>query len=198
MNGNYGFNESEAYDEALDESMDESMDEANDEAYDEAKRGKRPFKPLNMSRAASAYMQKPSRDAVTQAQLKAVLARVSQQINTNSKAIKVVDGRVRSVSSEQARVTAGLRKELADRKKAILDVRKDLQSTREITAILPLLTTLGGGSGIAAFAPLLLLGNDVSSDTPNAGGGLLGGLGGGGLTGIIALLAITGGLGATK
>ena len=198
MNGNYGINESEAYDEALDESPDEAFDEAYDEAFDEARRGRRPFKPIVPPRASTAYKARPSTSVVTQAQLQLALAKVSQQINTNSKAIKIVDGRVRSVSAEQSRVSAGLRKELADRKKAILDVRKDLQSTREITALIPLLTTLGGGSGIATFAPLLLLGNDVSSDTPGTSGGLLGGIGGGGITGIIALLAITGGLGAKK
>lgn len=192
MNGNYGISESEAYEPG--EDLLEYDGEDLTEDYGEARR---PFRPIGVPRASTAYKPRPSANSVTQAQLQAALARVSQQINTNSKAIKLVDGRARTVSAEQARVTAGLRKEMADRKKAILDVRKDLQSTREVTAILPLLSTLGGGSGIAAFAPLLLLGNDVSSDTPSTSSGPLGGLGGGGLTGIIALLAITGGLGGT-
>src|SRR5262249_41210994 len=110
-------------------------------------------------------------------------------------AIKMVDGRVRNVSAEQNRMGTALRKEMADRRKEVVGVRKDLQSTREITALLPLLTTLGGGSQIAAFAPLLLLGNDVSAipadgTSSSSSSGLLGG----GTTGIIALLAIAGAL----
>src|SRR5262249_54398281 len=126
------------------------------------------------------------------------LARVSQQINTNSNAIKTVDGRTRTLAAEQTKFASGLKKEYADRKKDILAVRKDLQATREASVLLPILTTLAPGNPIAAFAPLLLLGNDVSADplargaTPASSGGLLGGLGGGGTSGLIVLLALAG------
>lgn len=200
MNGTYGVSEAEAYDEAFDES-----DEAYDEAYDEARRGGRPMRPISVPRTGTAYQPRPSAAAasqvVTQPQLQAALQRVSQQINTNAKAIKMVDGRVRSVASEQSRTNTAVRKEITDRKQSISAVRKDLQSTREVTALLPLLTTLTGNSSLAAFAPLLLLGNDVSQEPSAAaasGTGSFLGLGGNNLTGIIALLAITGGLTAKK
>jgi hypothetical protein len=196
MNGIYG-TESEAYDEAY----DESSDEAFDEAYDEARRRRPVFRPVGTAARGSAFQARPSMSPVTQAQLQAALARVSQQINLNSTAIKTVDGRTRGLAVEQAKFAAGLKKEFGDRKKDILAVRKDLQATREAGVLLPILGLLAPGSPIAAFAPLLLLGNDVSADplAPGAvpaSGGLLGGLGGGGgSTGLIALLALSGAIG---
>ena len=196
MSGIYG-TESEAYDEAY----DESSDEAFDEAYDEARRRRPAPRPVGTAGRGSAFQPRPSTSPVTQAQLQAALARVSQQINVNSTAIKTVDGRTRGLAVEQAKFGAGLKKEFADRKKDILAVRKDLQATREAGVLLPILGLLAPGSPIAAFAPLLLLGNDVSADplAPGAvpaSGGLLGGLGGGGgSTGLIALLALSGAIG---
>jgi hypothetical protein len=190
MNGIYGINEAEGYEDAY--------EEASDEAYEEARRPTP--RPVGTAGRGSAYQPRPNTATVTQAQLQTALARVSQQINVNSTAIKTVDGRTRAVAAEQTRLGSGLKKEFADRKRDILAVRKDLQATREASVLLPLLGSLGGaGSAIGALAPLLLLGNDVSAD-PNApgaaaanSGGLLGGLGGGG-TGLIALLALSGAL----
>jgi len=204
MNGTYGLNDSEAYDEAFDEA-DEAFDEA-DEAYDEAKRGRKPLRPISVPRAGSSYQPRPNPAAaaqvVTQPQLRAALQRVSQQINTNAKAIKVVDGRIRNVASEQGRLHTAVRKEIADRKLSMTAVRKDLQATREAAVFIPVLQQLSGNSAIGAVAPLLLLGNDVTQEPTAAGassssGGFLG-LGGGGgssLTGLIALVALTGGFG---
>jgi hypothetical protein len=196
MNGIYGIGEEEAFDETSDEAYDETYDES----YDEARRPRRPAgRPVNTARRASAYQPRPNTSTVTQAQLQAALARVSAQINVNSTAIKTVDGRTRAIAAEQARFTSGMKKEYSDRKKDILAVRKDLQATREAGVLVPILGQLAPNSPIAAFAPLLLLGNDVSADplAPGAvpaSGGLLGGLGGGS-TGLIALLALSGAIG---
>jgi hypothetical protein len=206
MNGTYGL--SEAYDEAYDET-DEAFDEAYDEAYDEARRGggRRGARmpPVNVPRTPSTYKPRPgpaSAQGVTQAQLREALAKVSQQFNVTNGALRKVDGRVRAVAGEVNRLDSNVRKEITDRKQSVTGVRKDLQSTREVVSILPLLTTLSGNSTLAAFAPLLLLGTDVSAEPSAAAAsgsstGFLG-LGGNNLIGIVALLAITGGLGGKK
>ena len=199
MNGIYGISESEAYDEAYDES-----DEAFDEAYDEARRGGRgrpAGRPVPTAPRGNSYQPRPNNNVVTQAQLQAALARVSQQINVNSTAIKTVDGRARALAAEQGRFSAGLKKEFGDRKKDILAVRKDLQATREAAMLTPIITLLAPDNPIAGFAPMLLLGGDVSQDplasgaAPASSGGLLGGMGGGGTTGLIMLLALSGAIG---
>ena len=170
-------------------------DESYGDDFDEARRplrGRRMMKPITPKPAKSAYQPKPNQNAVTQAQLQAALAKVSQQINAGAAAVKAVDARVRSTAAETERTGIALRKEIADRKKEVLAVRKDLQSTREMAAIMPLLGTLGGGS-MAAFAPILMLGQDVSGSTEGgtaSSGGLFSGP-----MGLITIMALSGGLG---
>lgn len=172
--------------------------ESFDEDYSEARPRPRArnLRPIVPPAAKTAYQARPSPSNVTQAQLQAALARVSAQINSGAAAVKAVDVRVRGVAGETERNSSALRREIADRKKEILGVRKDLQSTREMSAMIPLLSSLGGGGPMAAVMPMLLMGGDVSnSDGNGSGGGTSGGgLFGGGSTGMIAMLALMGGL----
>lgn len=192
------------------EATDEALDEAYDEAYDEAApRRPAPRQPVRVAPRGSTY-QAPTpasvaNSPVTQSQLKAVTDRIGAAIKVNSQAITQVDSRVRTLGQAQTRLESGLRKEISDRKDAISAVRRDLQQTREVSAILPLITSFAGpGNVLASLAPLLLLGNDVSAD-PGPGNspgtsnsGLLGGFGGGNsMLGLVAVLALTGGLGKT-
>ena len=197
MNGIYGVGE--AYDEAADEAYDESYDEAANEAYDEAlRRGRRPLRPINPPKAPSAFKPRPTGVAeppVSQSQFRVALARVSQEQNKDRQAIKVVDGRVRGVAAEQGRLSAAMRKEADVRAKAILNVRRDLQSTREVAAMAPLLGNLGVGGQLGAVLPLLLLSQDVSQEqTASSSSGGLFGTGGGGLGGILPLVLVLGAL----
>jgi len=153
MNSTYGIGELDEMDEGIGE-----YDESDEGAYDEAlfPRGLPTRPPVRTAPRQTAFRPRPNNNSVTQAQLQAALARVSAQIATNSTAIKTLDGRVRGVSNEQARVTAGLRKEIADRKKEEEVLRKEIQSAKELSVILPLiakdnpligLLALGSGSG---------------------------------------------------
>jgi hypothetical protein len=195
MNGIYGIGE--AYDEAYDETYDES-DETYDE-FDEARRrgGRRNLRPINPPRAPSAFRPRATGNEppVSQTQFRAALARVSQEQNKDRQAIKLVDGRVRAVGAEQGRMTAAMRKETDLRNKAVLAVRRDLQATREVAAIAPLLGNLVGGQ-LAGVLPLLLLSQDVGQDSGAGGTGISSGLGGsGGLGGILPLVLLFGALG---
>jgi hypothetical protein len=173
------------------------LDENYGEDFGEARRprGKRNMKPIAPNPAKSAYQPKPNQSPVTQAQLQAALAKVSQQMNASTAAVKAVDARVRSTAAETERTGIALRKEIADRKKEVLAVRKDLQSTREMAAFMPLLGTLGGGQ-MAALAPLMMLSQDVSGSTEggaSSGGGMFSGP-----MGLITIMALSGGLGGGK
>ena len=147
-------------DEAYDEAYDEDDESAEYDEYDEAlrNRGFRPS-PVKTAPRGSAYKPRPTNNGpVTQAQLKEALAIVSRQVATNGTAIKTLDGRVRGVTSEQARATTMLRKEIAQRKKDKDAFTKELQSTRELAALLPiiakdnpiigLLAATSGGGGL--------------------------------------------------
>lgn len=131
---------------------------------------------------------------ITREQLKSVTDKVAAAFKVTNAAVGKLDARTQRLAREQSRLEAGLRKELSERKKEICAVRKDLQSTREVSAILPVLTNLGGKSntGLATLAPLLLLGNDVSCEgAQNSNSGILGGLGGNSTLGLVAILALT-------
>lgn len=187
--------------EAYDEAYDEALDEASDEAFDEAAR--RPaFRPITRPSVPNLRPAQPAQamnQYVTRDQLKSVTDKVAAAFKTTNGAVAKLDARTQRLAREQTRLEAGLRKELTERKKEICAVRKDLQATREVSAILPVLTNLGGKSntGLATLAPLLLLGNDVSCDgAQNNNSGLLGGLGGNSTLGLVAILALTGGFGS--
>lgn len=159
----YGLHETDETDE---------MDEI-DEAFDEAVRNRAaPRRPVQTASRQTAFRPppRPGTDMVTQAQLQAALARVNAQIATNSTAIKTVDARTRALSTEQARLTVAVRKEIADRKKEEEVMRREVQAAKELAVILPLIAKdnpliglLALGSGGSLFGG--------SSTDPNAGYG---------------------------
>lgn len=180
----------EAFDEA-----DEAFDEA-DEAFDEAARP-RGFRrsQVSVARGTPASPQRPAGNYVTQTQLQTAVARLTGQITTNSRAIKAVESRTNTIGAEQTRQSAALRKEIADRKKATDGLRNDLQQTKQIAALLPLISQpssiqafvaptsgapatqqaqvlVASNNTLNTLLPLLLLTGDSSS---GSGGGLLGG-----------------------
>lgn len=187
------------------EDYEATYDESYDEDYSEARpRGRGPARPAPKVNTARATPFRPpvpaavANSAVTQNQLKEVTARINAAIATNGKALQQLDGRSRALGAEQNRLNDGLRKTVISQKRDIAAVRKDLQSTREMSAILPLLTSLGT-SPLLSLAPLLLLGNDVSA-TPDgsapaaSSNGVFGGMGGGNGMGLLALVALSGAL----
>ena len=189
--------QAEDYEAAFDEALDEDYGEARGRA------GPRAMSRVPTARGSTYRPPVPAAiagSAGTQAQLKEVVDRFNTALTTNGKAITQVDGRTRALDG-------GLRREMADRKKEITAVRRDLQSTREVGAIMPLLNLLAPGNTLVALAPMLLLGNDVSASTTGsdsasatANSGLLGslGLGGGaggsGIMGIAMLAVLSGAL----
>jgi hypothetical protein len=187
----------EDYEAAFDESFEEDYAEAR------SRPGARPMPRVPTSRGSSYRPPVPAAvagSAVTQTQLKEVVDRFNAALATNGKAISQVDGRTRTLATDQQRLDSGLRREVIDRRKEITAVRRDLQSTREVSAMLPLLNMLAPGNMLVSLAPMLMLGNDVSGST-DAGaassGGLLGGLGsglGGNSMGLITLVALSGAL----
>jgi hypothetical protein len=185
-------------DPELDEGYDDSSDESDFEAFEEARRtGRRPARPVPTAGRRSAFRPRPPGGAtgapVTQAQLQAALARVSQQINVNSTAVRTLDGRVRTATAEQAKLSATVRRET-------FGLRRDLQSTREMIALVGLL--FPPGSSGSKFAPLAFMlppdflsgamGGQSQSASGQSGGML------GGNNGMVALIAVAAATGLFK
>jgi hypothetical protein len=132
---------------------------------------------------------------VTRVELQAELARVGAQITTNSTAIRRVDTRTQTVADSQRRQVTTQRRENAA-------IRRDVRETRELAAILPLLTPRPqsvaltepvaglaqgervvvdrGTDTLTTLLPLLLLGGfgGTATGTSDTGGGSAGGGGG--------------------
>lgn len=176
--------------ESLDEAYDEAESDESDESDEFAEAPSRfpgfPF-PVQMrptfrtpstANGRNLYQTRPTNYYVTQAQLQAALNRVGAQVKTNSQAISKVSAKVRAVDTAQAKQTAALKKEVGVRRKQADKLKKDLKQTRDMAALMPLLTrpktvqlntSVGGltagtkvmvdnNDSFGALMPLLLMG----------------------------------------
>jgi hypothetical protein len=158
--------------------------------YGEAKKRQQPVKASGGKSTYAPPRSSSSDRPVTQSQLKEALGKVSQQISLNSNAIKTVDGRIRGLGEDHKKLSANVRKELGDRKKDLESVKRELQQTKELSAIIPMITAHAPQT-IATLAPLLQLvpADTLSGGAPSSGSGSSGSLLGGG-SNLLAIAAI--------
>ena len=196
----YAGPESESYQELPPESAEYDREYTTErEPWERLDEARRQPPPVRTAPRQSAYTPRTTgtTNPVSQAQLAAFGARVTQQIGVNSTAIRTLDGRVRGVISDQGKQGAALRKEIMDRKKATDKLTGDLKSTRELGAIVGLISASGGTSTIARLAPLIFLVppetfSGYSPGSPSPGGVL------GGENNLVALIAVAAAAGLFK
>jgi X-X-X-Leu-X-X-Gly heptad repeat protein len=138
----------------------------------------------------SSMPRRPTGNHVTEGQLNAAVDKLDGKITTLSNGVKTLETRTNTVASEQDRMGSAFRKEVEERKKALDAVQKDLQSTKMMSLLLPMLTqkpvtvaTAGGGSTQVLTQPndslttllpfMLLMGNN--SGGSSGSGGMFGG-----------------------
>jgi hypothetical protein len=179
-------------------------------------------RPTRTAGGRNLYTPRPTSNNVTQAQLASALAKVGEQIRTNSTAISTLGGRVDAVSAQQAKQTAALRKEISDRRKQDTAQNRDVRQKLELLTLLPLLlrapskeikihshddsengpkeetvkVLVESDNTLNALLPLLLIGG-------LGGSGGMGGAGGEGgsdnsMMMLLLVLAISGGLSGNK
>jgi hypothetical protein len=160
--------------ETIVEMLESDESDESDEMMAERSR-RRSFRPPRTAPGRGTMPPRPQPgNFVTQAQLQAGLARVEQQLRTNSAAIQTVSNRVNTVAAEQTRQATALRREIAGQ-------RRDFNQKLQLFAILPLISrprseqitvpdanAPGGtrtvsvltdsGDGLTALLPLLLVG----------------------------------------
>jgi hypothetical protein len=160
----------------IDELLENLESDESDEADIERRRQR--FRQPRTATGRSLYPQRPSTNYVTQVQLQTALARVGQQIQTNSKAVAAVNSRINTISSEQTRLSSALKKETEERKKELEAQKKNFNQTVQLLSILPLLSrpqtktitttanglasgdkvVVDGSDTLTALLPLLLVG----------------------------------------
>lgn len=179
----------------LDELLSEADEFESDESdeSDEARRrrgGRRP--PVRTARRGNAVPQRPAAGFATKAELTATANRLDARIATNSTAIKSVEGRVNTLSSD----TSKLRTDLNKIQGSVNDVRNmsmlmpllSSTKTREATADVPGAGIVKGdkvvvdsGDSFSRILPLMLFSGGLggSSSGQSGSGGMFGGDSGG-------------------
>lgn len=165
------------YREDLEAILGSLESEESDEAYEAAPR-RPPFRrpPPRTAPGTASYRPPMQNTYVTQKELQENIQRVDAKITTNADAIKAVNARVNTLSSDVARQTAAIKKETEERKKDAAALRNNVQ----LSALLPLLTQpkskdvtdavpnttltkgdkvlVDGSSSLTSLLPILLLG----------------------------------------
>jgi hypothetical protein len=174
--------------ESLVELLEFDESDESDESDEMAERWRR-RRPRTAS-GRGMYPPRPQGNYVTQAQLQTALARVGQQIRTNSAAIGTLTTRVNAVSTEQTKQSTALRKEIDERKKQADALRRDTRQKLELLTLLPLISKptsvtltqdvaglrkdqkvlVDSGDSLTMLLPLLLIGGlGGSSGTGGSG-----------------------------
>ncbi len=105
--------------------------EENEEAY------RRPVR--TPSRRGS--FQSRSSGSASQGQVQATARSLDAKIETLSTAVRTLETRVNGIAATQSKSGVLLRRESTERRKALEGVRADLQQTKMLSALLPMLTT---------------------------------------------------------
>lgn len=184
------YNAFEDYGELLEDIESDEADEMfeNDEAAPRRGRGNRWGK-VPTARKGNPVPQRVAQGYATKADLQATAQRLDARIATNSKAIATVDGRVRAVEGESAKIRAALKKELHERKLATDALKKGLDDQRQLALLLALLSTqdtvvmngqnvvVDNGDQFSKLLPIMLMTGGLGGSS-TGGGGLFGGDGG--------------------
>jgi hypothetical protein len=178
-------------DEAF-EPEDFGEDEA---ALDEAARRPRQFRaPIRTPQRGGNVPPRPATGFATRAELTATASRLDAKIGQVSTGIKALDGRVRSLDSEQGKLRSAMSAE-SKKREALVNQVNNLQ---QMSMILPLLSTqktvkttdvvagipkdsnvvIDNGDQLSRILPMLLFstaGSASSTGQPGSGGGMFGG-----------------------
>jgi hypothetical protein len=152
-----------------------------DEFDERARRAiRRRFPALPVPRPGNILSAAPSTRPVTRAEFTNATRKLDEKISVNSRAIKTVEGRVNAVADANTR-----------QNKAIATLQSDVKSVREISMLLPLLSSqktaeLADGTEVlvpsddnfSKLLPLLLLSGGLGGTGGASGGDANSGLGG--------------------
>jgi predicted RNase H-like nuclease (RuvC/YqgF family) len=183
------------------EDLDSLLDSLEYEEFEEAVPSRRTS--VRTPSRQSSFMPRQTTTAASQTQVQSATRNLDSKIETLSKAVQALETRTNSLSTAQDRQAALVRKEVTDRRRSTDATRSDLQQTKMLAVLLPLLnqdtTDATDDQGrpikvltqsqnqLTTLLPLLLLLPGYSSGGDGRGGG---GLGGGDSTMMTLLLVL--------
>jgi cysteinyl-tRNA synthetase len=121
------------------EDLDSLLDDMDVADFEERRRARR-TPPVRTPSRQSSFLQRTGPSAASQGQVQAAARNLDTKIETLTSAVKALETRTNTIAGEQDRVGVALRKEVAERKRSADAVRADLQQTKTLSVLLPMLT----------------------------------------------------------
>lgn len=120
------------------EDLDSLLDSLEYEEYDEAVPSRRGY--VRTPSRQSSFVPRQTTTPASQTQVQSATRNLDSKIETLSKAVQALETRTNSLSTAQDRQGALIRKEVTDRRRSTDATRSDLQQTKMLAVLLPLLT----------------------------------------------------------
>jgi predicted RNase H-like nuclease (RuvC/YqgF family) len=118
--------------------LESLLDSIESEEFEERSRGRAPA--VRTPTRQSSFVQRATPTPASQTQVQSATRNLDAKIETLSNAVKALETRTNTLAAEQDRQTAALRKEISERTKSADATRADLQQTKMLAVLLPLLT----------------------------------------------------------
>ena len=119
--------------------IDTLLDDLEFEDFEE-RTTRRPMRGVRTPSRRSSFVPRTSPSPASQTQVQTAARNLDGKIETLGTAVKALETRTNGIVAEQERTTAALRKEIAQRGKGAEGLRAELQQTRMLAVLLPLLT----------------------------------------------------------
>ncbi|MEU4293788.1 hypothetical protein AB0E63_36680 [Kribbella sp. NPDC026596] len=120
------------------EDLDSLLESLDYEAFEEAAPARRTL--VRTPTRQSSFMPRQTTTPASQTQVQSAARNLDSKIETLSTAVQALENRTNILSTGQDRQVALVRREVADRQKSTDAIRADLQQTKMLAVLLPLLT----------------------------------------------------------
>jgi len=120
------------------EDLDSLLESLDYEAFEEAAPARRTL--VRTPTRQSSFMPRQTTTPASQTQVQSAARNLDSKIETLSTAVQALENRTNLLSTGQDRQVALVRREVGDRRKSTDAIRADLQQTKMLAVLLPLLT----------------------------------------------------------
>jgi hypothetical protein len=121
--------------------LESLLDDMDFGEFEEAAPRRSPRAQVRTPSRQSSFQPRQTATPASQTQVQAAARNLDGKIETLTSAVKALETRANSMAAEQDRTTSALGKEITARKKGSDAIRGDLQQTKMLSVLLPLLTT---------------------------------------------------------
>jgi hypothetical protein len=120
--------------------LESLLDDIDLGEFEERARGGRSRSQVRTPTARSSFQPRQAPSAASQSQVQAAARNLDGKIETLSNAVKALETKTNGIAADQDRATVALRKEITARSKTGDAVRADLQQTKLLAVLLPMIT----------------------------------------------------------